>query len=47
MSMLAFAMVAATGNIYCRIWPSIIRSDVSEVIYISWIKEIRSNEIET
>ncbi len=42
----AFAMVAATGNIYYGLWYPIVVAAVSAVIGIFWVKEMRGNSIE-
>jgi hypothetical protein len=42
----AFAMVAATGDIYYGLWYPIVVATVSAVIGILWVKEMRDNPIE-
>ena len=42
----AFAMVAATGNIYYGLWYPVVVAAVSGVIGILWVKEMRGNPIE-
>ena len=42
----AFAMVAATGNIYYGLWYPIVVAAVSAVIGVFWVKEMRGNPIE-
>lgn len=42
----AFAMVAATGDIYYGLWYPIVVAAVSAVIGIFWVKEMRGNAIE-
>jgi hypothetical protein len=42
----AFAMVAATGNIYYGLWYPVVVAAVSGVIGVFWVKEMRGNPIE-
>jgi len=42
----AFAMVAATGNIYYGLWYPIVVAAASTVIGFFWVKEMRGNRIE-
>ncbi len=42
----AFAMVAATGNIYYGLWYPIVVAAASAVIGVFWVKEMRGNPIE-
>ena len=42
----AFAMVAATGNIYFGLWYPVVIASVTFVVGLLWVKEMRGNPIE-
>ena len=42
----AFAMVAATGNIYYGLWYPVVIAAVTFVVGLLWVKEMRGAPIE-